>query len=437
MSQNYYMKDQVVDLCESIGATVRDPDKLRQTVTKTGNTSLLGWAPWSSTTLSAGFPSLILMSSQMEKFFPGDSWHNTTNQYLMALQEAMKQEGFAHTTAMFSGMTGIAFSIQTASAHTTRNRKFLSKINHMIISEVTRQCSTFRNRINGSRSPSDYDVISGLSGAGRYLLNLTGNDAYLAVDNITECLTNLARPTDDGKEGWYVPPEQLFTDDDRQEYPYGAYNCGVAHGLAGVVSFLSLAYSRGHCNARTYDAIQYMSQWLVRHSEERSSGFCWPTLLTLQEASTEGAVSSHQTRDAWCYGTAGIGRSLYLAGVALSDSQYLETSLEAFHAIEHRADHNLDGMTFCHGKSGLLHIVDRMYSDTHDEQLLPLRTRLLSDLIRSADSNYPFLIPDMEGTRPVNKIGLIDGISGVVLTLLAAIADDNYQSTWDQAFLVS
>lgn len=157
----------------------------------------------------------------------------------------------------------------------------------------------------------------------------------------------------------------------------------------------------------------------------------------MQETSTEGKVNSHQTRDAWCYGTAVVGRSLYLARVTPSISQYQEISLEAFHAIENRAGHNLDGITFCHSKSDLLHRVNRVYSNTHDEQLWPLCTRLLSDLIQSADSKYPFLIPDMKSTRPVNKIDLIDGLSGVKLTLLAAIADDTRQPTWDQAFLVS
>lgn len=109
----------------------------------------------------------------------------------------------------------------------------------------------------------------------------------------------------------------------------------------------------------------------------------------MQETSTEGKVNSHQTRDAWCYGTAVVGRSLYLVRVTPSISQYQEISLEAFHAIENRAGHNLDGITFCHGKSDLLHRVNRVYSNTHDEQLLPLCTRLLSDLIQSADRQVP------------------------------------------------
>ena len=95
----------------------------------------------------------------------------------------------------------------------------------------------------------EYDVISGLSGVGRYLLCISDNpEALKRLKVILKYCISLIQPICINGEhvpGWYIAPENLFTNADREKYPQGSFNCGLAHGIAGPLALLSLASQQG------------------------------------------------------------------------------------------------------------------------------------------------------------------------------------------------
>lgn len=145
-----------------------------------------------------------------------------------------------------------------------------------------------------------------------------------------------------------------------------------------------------------------------------------------------------QYRDAWCYGTAGVCRSIYLASKALDNKLYGEIAKEGFKAIFERdvEDWNLDGATFCHGYAGLLQMANRMFIDTQDTLYAELINKVSNEIIKLADENNPFIFKDFEGMNHIDKAGLLDGSAGIALSLISTVNLDK-EFSWDNCFLIS
>ena len=71
-------------------------------------------------------------------------------------------------------------------------------------------------------------------------------------------------------------------------------------------------------------------------------------------------------RSAWCYGSAGVARALWLAGVARDRADWRGLAVEAMRGVCERPVYArmLDSPTFCHGVSGLLQVTLRFGHDT-------------------------------------------------------------------------
>jgi hypothetical protein len=144
------------------------------------------------------------------------------------------------------------------------------------------------------------------------------------------------------------------------------------------------------------------------------------------------------SRAAWCYGSPGVARSLWLAGDAANDGSYKELSLSAMEAVYRRPvpTRRIDSPTFCHGVAGLQHITLRFAHDTglsmFVEHARLLHQQIVARYEPASASGFRNLEP---GGRLVDQPGLLDGASGVALVLLAASTSS--EPLWDRLFLLS
>lgn len=433
--------DELINFCKEIANKLKRPDEVKKIVTDSNNKSILGGTPWEDTTLTAGYPSLVVLFSELDNWFPSEGWDEIAHEHLLALQNSMISSGFYQDISLFSGLTGIAFSVRAASKNETRYTEFLENIDQMIITMVDEYCNDLLNKQNKGISPLWVDVISGLSGVGRYLLQVENKAASQVREKIEKCLIlmgNTIEINSTNAVGWYVPNEYLFTDKDKEQYPDGVFNLGMAHGVAGFISYLSLSLIKNPNDKEKKKTIEYMCDWLINKSEYRNYGLCWSSMISYEEEINSINLTSNDTRDAWCYGSAGIGRAIYLAGKATAREDYFDKSKEAFQAIYNRNlnEWRLEGPSFCHGYSGLLQIINRMLNDSNDEFYVSFQEKLVKLILEKYSEKYPFGFVDEEGTNKVTKIGLIDGVTGILLSLLSTIELQNQEITWDYLFLI-
>ncbi|MGA5266354.1 lanthionine synthetase C family protein [Streptomyces lydicamycinicus] len=316
----------------------------------------------------------------------------------------------------------------------------------------------------------DYDVISGLAGEGRGLLLAADHGDERCAQVLRDVLAYLVQmthpvrpPAADGSHvpGWWCAPDRYLLPRDREEYPRGDFNVGVAHGICGPLALMSLAHRSGHRVPGMADALRRMADWVVSVGHTDDLGMRWPGRVAPAEDAGEPAHPSQErrpprevgarSRPGWCYGTAGIAWSLYLAGRALGDRRLTALAEDAVSGLVRRP---LDAAVstdpgFCHGRAGVLHTVSRMAVATGRTEWWARADGLARELVAECDPRTPFgyrqVVPPSpaSGSAPyrVHHPGLLDGAAGIAL-VLAEYADARRGvvvaevNGWDAAFLM-
>jgi lantibiotic modifying enzyme len=299
------------------------------------------------------------------------------------------------------------------------------------LGEVDSALEAFLSRRPPSR---DYDLIRGLVGIGVYVLERAPRPVALrCFEQILAQLTETMERRDGGLT-WWTPPE-LLTLPQREAFPKGYYNLGMAHGVPGVMALLALAHARGvGARARVQELLEGATEWLVAQrlpSGERGL-FSWVS------AEHEPRRS---TRCAWCYGEPGTALALLSAGRALGRPEWEALALEgarlaAVRPLEHTG---VIDAGLCHGASGLGHVFNRLYQATGEPWL---REAAVTWLTRALDMAVPgegvggyraFEALPAQEPRWSALPGVLGGAAGVALALVAGATAS--RPRWDRMLL--
>src|SRR5262249_10565482 len=129
--------------------------------------------------------------------------------------------------------------------------------------------------------------ISGLAGLGVYFLERDHLEGMVAV------VVALAARAD---PAWRTTPA-LLPPDERDAWPDGTYDCGVAHGNAGVIGVLGPMAARGV--PRAAPLCEAGGRWLAA---QRANG---------RLPARRDGVRREAARTAWCYGEPGAIAALW------------------------------------------------------------------------------------------------------------------------------
>jgi hypothetical protein len=398
------------------------------------------WQPYG---VAQGYAGLAIMCGYLDACFPGEDWDVIGYHYIETAARAAERTNYLPAD-LFSGLSGLAFATWYLSQDGKRYRKLLAAVEEVLLPqtiELANRLATQKKDV----SVGQFDLISGLSGVGAYLL-CRKEDPQVAA-TLRAVLNGLVELTKEeaGLPRWYTPAHLLWEEMLRLT-PYGNLNCGLAHGIPGPLGVLSLAQHTGIEVDGMRDAIERLMSWLFRYRQDDTWGVNWPTAVPLE---ADGSVALMNTpvgptsalapsRTAWCYGSPGIARSLWFAGEALDNSEYRELAVGAMEAVYHRPLHvrRIDSPTFCHGVAGLLQITLRFAHDTGLPQFTEAAPVLCEQLLSlyNPDTLLGYYSLEPAGNR-VDHPGLLDGVPGVVLVLLAAAT--SMEPTWDRLFLLS
>ena len=327
--------------------------------------------------------------------------------------------------SLYGGFTGVAW----AAEHVT---KLLSESSEDLNSDLDSAVEQF---VSVSPWKDDYDLISGLVGLGIYCLERDGAPvAKHALELIVERLFETAeRSKDEDTVTWFTPPD-LMIPMQLERYPHGFYNLGLAHGVPGFIALLGRTYSAGIAQDKAKWLLDRAVAWLLKQRLPETSNSCFADTIS------QGAEVRQDCRLAWCYGDAGVVAALLLAARCTATKSWEAEALDIAQRSARRAPETC-GVTdacVCHGSAGLAHIFNRIYQATRDELYAGAARFWLERALQFREPGKGaagYLSWGMGANETIElqpKLGLIQGIAGVGLVLLAAVSD--LEPCWDRVF---
>lgn len=411
------LAERAVEVATEVGRRVTDPDRLNG----------LGhdlW-PW----IATGDAGIALLAGQL-------GWDGVAHEFLAsAVRKVERYE--TPFVGLFEGLSGIAYAASALSRDGTRYQRLLGTLSARVAAGDAERAGSL---VAEPAGPSiwTFDVISGVTGTGAFFLSRL--DDPLARETLESILTGLVALCGerDGLPHWYTPPFASHGDPGITErLPNGNLNCGLSHGIPGPIALLALASAAGVTVTGQREALAFAANWLADHRIHDEWGVNWPMAVPLRLPVPDPPPPSR--RSAWCYGSPGVVRALWLAGTELGDEQLCSLAIEAMAAAYERpfqlAGRELPGL--CHGIGGLLQITLRFAHDTGEPRFAAAATRLTERLLNTYDAASPFGYGGLSehDASPADKPELLDGAAGVALALLAAGSD--VPPAWDRLFLLS
>lgn len=414
----------------------RNPDRINPNLTT-----------WENPSLAGGYSGLLLLFSVLQKKNLLEKKQNTiVHQYVLKIKESIEKNGIA-SLSLFSGLAGICFAIQQASNDGTRYENLLKPLHEILLTNIENiYLVPIKENIFNKRASSSalQDVVQGLSGIGRYVLENRTNPLF---HNLTLTIINnliaLIQPIlikGQSVPGWYLEQDDILNQLNRDPSKFN-FNLGLAHGIPGILTFLSIALIKGIKLEGQIQAIQTIVHWIRKKSFVTNCAIQWPCAVSFNEEINAITPSNEASRDAWCYGAPGIARSLYLAGKALNDENLKKFAGAAFRGIfsRTRKQWNIPGPSLCHGIAGLLLITNEMSKEAGFEDLKVNVLELEKILLSYYNPDYSFGFKTLEvctdgRIAQVSDPGLLEGTAGILLTLLHI---SNPSSKWHLPFMLT
>lgn len=406
--------------------------------------------PWNPLSLSHGYPALVLLFSTLDKCYPSENWDKISHNYVLKIKEAVEL-GEICDFSLFGGLAGICLSLNVASRRGTRYQKLSEKLFTFLEDGVANHLLPPLNEEIALGIPSkmqSYDLMGGIVGIGSAFLSA---QKWKPLEDILKTLIKRIKKIKVGEHwvyGWYVPSHYQFIESDKQMFPKGNFNLGCAHGIPGILALLSLATLKGLIVEGQLEAIEEISQWLITKKLLIEKEIFWPDRISYEQETGIVQLDSSLTIDAWCYGSAGVGRTLYLAGKALKNPLYQHEAEKAFESIAKRVQ-KLSTSSFCHGFAGLMVLAYLMGQDTKSSSISGLALNLKDQLLAQASRENPLWFKDSESIHKefslndlgnpshsvrLDKAGLLDGVAGILLALFTL---QHGEEEWLTPFLIT
>ena len=224
--------------------------------------------------------------------------------------------------------------------------------------------------------------------------------------------------------GWHLSSESFRTQSFFRSLN-GSFNLGLAHGITGILSFLSVAYLRGVQVPNQKSTIERISTWIRDWSFLENKMVRWPYQVSWEEEIGVHPPLAEPSREGWCYGVPGISRALYLAGKVLPESDLKNFSMRAFFQLFNRSpeEWGVKNSALCHGLAGILIIAKLMALEEGGEALAPNIEDLEDQIVSSYNPAAPFGFEDPERDQHPQRSkmsvpGYLEGTTGILLSLL-------------------
>lgn len=217
-----------------------------------------------------------------------------------------------------------------------------------------------------------------------------------------------------------------------------SFNLGLAHGVPAITAILGMIYHQGIERDRAGRLIEGAINRILsaRNIPEQEITSLYPVLVD----DDNRALTGKQSRLGWCYGDLGIAMLLLNMSNWLQNDTYKEQALQILHhTLQFRDSRNgsVYDACLCHGSAGISHIYRRAYILTDERCLLEGSEKWLVHTLqmnswKDGAAGFKFY---GKGSYQ-NSYGLLEGITGIGLSLIAAL-DTERTPAWDRSLLLS
>lgn len=301
------------------------------------------------------------------------------------------------------------------------------KLNYLIMDKCTKLT------LKDFETPAMYDKIE----------KITGEVAYKPYQIMIAIIGIITSVEIQGQvvPGWYIPVQNQFSELEQDLYPKGNFNTSLSHGIAGPLIILSDMMANGIIVDGQEEAIIKIIKFLFDFKLNDGERDFWKGQIDFDEVVNKKLTDENIIRrDAWCYGNPGICYAIVSAGNALDNQRLIDYGIENLRLTMN----NIKGIfspTFCHGYAGLYQVLNSVEMLLQKE-FFSLEKELLKNKIidfYNPDYIYGFknmeLDNKMEKIKPYDVCGLLEGTTGVCLSLLEG--EKKSDNLWKKAFLLA
>ena len=184
--------------------------------------------------------------------------------------------------------------------------------------------------------------------------------------------------------------------------------------------------------------MEHLANWIRDRHIKSGETIFWEKVIPFENELSDTKELEFSTKES-CYDRSiGISKAIFLAGKALRNHSLKEFALNSFRSLitNSQNDWNLIGPTFRHGISGLLLVTQQMAHETKASDLSEKVLFFKETLFEFYRPDYTFGFRDCNfegGKVEVEHVGLLDGVSGILLTLLSL---EGLSSWWHAPFLI-
>lgn len=361
--------------------------------------------------LASGSAGRALFFTYLDQVFPTEGFDEVAAAHLDRAIACAEENPMA--PGLFGGFTGIAWTCEHLAG-----RLFEPGGDDLGL-EMDR--ALLGSLESGSRR-QDYDLVAGLTGLGVYALErLPRPSATALLERVVWHLEQAAIEAPGGVS-WLTPAPRVPWLQ-REEFPDGYYNLGVAHGVPGVIALLAASARAGVAADRARSLSAAAFSWLLRQELPPAAVSRFPCFAAPGRPGLASPL-------AWCYGDPGLAACLSTAAPGLGCQDWDDGVLRwAENAALRSLGHpGISDPCLCHGASGLAHLFNRLYQSSRRGLFADAARLWFQRLLELRKPGAGIAGWEVEG-------GFLKGAAGIALALLAAISE--VAPDWDRVLLVS
>jgi hypothetical protein len=360
--------------------------------------------PYHPMSLADGYCGLAVLFARLSDESP--ELRETAHEHLAAAAKTRRP----NAEGLFDGLPSLGFAARSIARADGDYRGMLARIDPHVLrlaeNALVAEEARLLAREPGARM-AGYDVTSGLTGVGRYLL-ACGAGARPVLERVLGYLVGMTDPVrvrGHWVPGWWTSDPSLLADP--VAHPDGHFNLGMAHGISGPLALLALCHQQGVVVEGQVEAMRRIATWLLSRRGTDEHGPYWPALVPLDHEVASTVDLLPPSRVAWCYGAPGVARALQLAAAALGELAWAEEAKTTLRAAfrRPRSRWGIRDASLCHGSAGVLHATALVLG--RDADVLP---GLCDHLLAQRDQHTVITVPP-------NRPGFLDGSAGTLLAL--------------------